>query len=113
MGNSSARSEESRGQTMAVPGTIRLLDRDDVIAALTSTALEPTPKSTDPTTGVTAELRNSMARFSPVEQHAARRKLVVDLIEGINPADVSRIATRQTKVVLTGDRIDALRDIAR
>jgi hypothetical protein len=55
MQDRSARSKESLGQTESVPATIRLSIRDDVIAALTSTALEPIPKSTDPTTGATAE----------------------------------------------------------
>ncbi|MBQ1040660.1 cytochrome P450 [Micromonospora sp. C81] len=86
----------------------------DVRAALTDPAFRvPAVESGPP--GTLAWLRASVSRFSPPQQHAERRAVVVSALTELDPDELRHEAARLTVAVLdrAGDRLDVTRDVAR
>lgn len=91
---------------------ITLSSRDDVELALRSATLVPPPRPETLQPGPTADLRDTMARFSSGESHDRRRVDVVAAAERLDTRELESIAFHHTLAVAAGDRIDAVADIA-
>jgi cytochrome P450 len=87
-------------------------DRDEVRQVLTSNAFDPLPKSVDLKPGPTAQLQNSMARFSSSEQHSARRTAVLNEVANLDPAAAHLIARQCTGALLVGKPIEVVSQLA-
>ena len=94
---------------------MRRLYDDAALAALESPTMEPPPRSDVLEDGPTAELRDSMARFSTGDDHAARRERVEAAIRAVDPALLHDDAHERTLAVGSAhpadERIEAIADV--
>ena len=101
----SARADMLLAHTECMMSTVTFRSCPAVEAALLSTALVPPLRPATLTPGPTAALRDAMARFAQGENHAARRAQVVDLIDSLDPDEITRQATATTAARLHGSSL--------
>jgi cytochrome P450 len=91
---------------------MRRLHDEAAIAALESNRLIPPPRAASFTNGLTAELRDAMARFSSGDEHRHRRVNVKTSIVGVDQDLLVREITERTQAAAqaTGS-VDAVADI--
>jgi cytochrome P450 len=92
--------------------TVVLATRDDVEAALHSADLAPPSRPRDIAPGPTAELRDTMARFSSGAVQRQRRVEVDNAIAALSTSEARSCAARRTLLRLSGDPVDAVAEIA-
>ncbi|MFD6664458.1 cytochrome P450 [Micromonospora chalcea] len=88
----------------------------DVVAALTDSRCV-VPAAPAGAAGTLAWLRGTVSRFSPPDEHAARRALGTAALDALDPSDLSLAAARLTGQILDGlpreDVVDVTGELAR